>query len=157
MTIFCLHRDQIIPAPIEIVWDYFCNPGNLNELTPSDMNFEIISSPLGKMYEGQIIEYRVGIFPGVRTTWLTEISHVRRMEYFVDEQRIGPYEFWYHEHKFCSLDHNQTQMIDNVTYSVGYGLIGDMLNALVIGKKLSGIFNFRSRKIQDLYPAKVIL
>lgn len=155
MTIHYLSRDQVISAPIEKVWNYFCSPSNLNEMTPSDMNFEIMTQSLEKMSEGQIIEYRVGIFPGIRSLWLTEISHIRKLEYFVDEQRIGPYSFWYHEHKFFKVDEKTTRMVDNVSYSVGYGWFGYFLNYLLIEKKLSGIFDFRTKKINDLFPPQV--
>ncbi len=95
-----LHCEQIIPASPEQVWAYFANPNNLNELTPPDMNFEIVTGGNTSMYEGQIIEYRVEFVRGLRSLWLTEIAHVREGVYFVDEQRIGPYRFWYHEHLF---------------------------------------------------------
>ena len=88
-----LHREQILPAPIEKVWAYFCDPKNLDEITPPDMKFEIVSGGDVKMYEGQIVEYRVEFVRGLRSLWLTEIAHVRENEYFVDEQRVGPYRF----------------------------------------------------------------
>ena len=145
-----LHREQIIPMPVEKVWEYFCNPKNLNEITPSDMNFEIIKGGDLKMFEGQLIEYRVEFIHGIHSLWLTEIAHVRDCEYFVDEQRIGPYRFWYHEHRFESTT-NGTKMIDHVTYAVPFAFLGDMLNALWIGKRLENIFDFRRHKIAELF------
>lgn len=44
-----------------------------------------------KAYEGQIIEYTVRPLAGIPIYWMTEITHVRDLDYFVDEQRIGPY------------------------------------------------------------------
>lgn len=145
-----LHREQIIPAPVEKVWAYFCDPRNLNEITPPDMNFEIIKGGDVAMYEGQIIEYRVEFIRGVRSFWLTEIAHVREDEYFVDEQRIGPYHFWYHEHIFEKVP-NGTRMTDRVTYAVQFGFVGDVLNAVWISKRLKNIFDFRKRKIAKLF------
>jgi ligand-binding SRPBCC domain-containing protein len=120
--VYILHREQNIPAPLNEVWDYFCNPKNLNEITPPDMNFEILRGGDVKMYEGQIIEYRVEFLRGVRSLWLTEIAHVRDREYFVDEQRIGPYHFWYHEHIFEETSAG-TRMTDRVTYMVPFGFL----------------------------------
>ena len=102
--IYYLHCEQIIPASPEQVWAYFANPNNLNELTPPDMNFKIVTGGNTGMYEGQIIEYRVEFVRGLRSLWLTEIAHVREGVYFVDEQRVGPYRFWYHEHLFEPQD-----------------------------------------------------
>lgn len=145
-----LHREQTIPAPVEKVWDYFCDPKNLNAITPPDMNFEIVAGGDQEMFEGQLIEYRVEFMRGVRSLWLTEIAHVRDREYFVDEQRIGPYRFWYHEHRFESVS-TGTMMIDHVTYVVPFGFLGDVLNVHWISKRLKHIFDFRRGKIVELF------
>jgi ligand-binding SRPBCC domain-containing protein len=145
-----LHREQIIPAPVGQVWRYFCDPKNLNEITPPDMNFEIVRGGEVAMYEGQIIEYRVEFVRGVRSLWLTEIAHVREGEYFVDEQRVGPYRFWYHEHIFETVP-SGTKMTDHVTYAIPFGMLGDAVNAVWISKRLKNIFDFRNRKIAELF------
>ncbi len=152
--IYYLHYQQLIPAPIAQVWEYFSNPHNLNELTPPDMNFRILTDPLPRMYEGQIIEYRVEFIRGLPSLWVTEIAHVRENEYFVDEQRLGPYQFWYHEHTFCAVT-SGVQMTDQVTYSIGYGLLGDFLNKAWIAQRLQGIFDFRAEKIKTLFAGGV--
>ena len=105
------------------------------------------------MPEGQIIEYRVEFIRGLRSMWLTEIAHVRENEYFFDEQRIGPYQFWYHEHLFQAVN-GGTRMSDRVTYSVGFGPLGDLLNALWIGRRLKCIFDFRGEKIKEILPER---
>jgi len=145
-----LHREQVIPASVEAVWDYFCNPKNLNEITPPGMNFAILRGGDVKMFEGQIIEYRVEFLHGMRSLWLTEISHVRDGEYFVDEQRLGPYQFWYHEHGFEAFP-GGTKMIDRVTYVIPFGFLGDVLNAIWIKKRLEKIFDYRKQKIIELF------
>jgi ligand-binding SRPBCC domain-containing protein len=148
-----LHREQTIPAPLEEVWDYFCDPRNLNELTPPDMSFEIVHGGDVRMYEGQIIEYRVEFLRGVRALWLTEISHVRKGVYFVDEQRVGPYRLWYHEHIF-EVSSSGTKMTDHVTYLIPFGILGELLNAVWISKRLDHIFNFRREKISEIFGGK---
>ena len=145
-----LHREQVIPAPLERVWDYFANPSNLNELTPPDMKFEIITGGDVRIYAGQMIEYRVEFVRGLRSLWLTEISHVDEMCYFVDEQRVGPYRFWYHEHHFESLDAG-VKMTDKVTYAAPFGFLGDLVVALWIRRRLDKIFDYRYQNIADLF------
>jgi ligand-binding SRPBCC domain-containing protein len=145
-----LHREQYIPAPVETIWAYFCDPRNLNELTPPDMNFEILQGGDEAMYEGQIIEYSVEFLRGVRSLWLTEIAHVRESAYFVDEQRMGPYRFWYHEH-FFQKQTGGTRMTDHVTYAIPFGMLGDLLNAVWISRRLENIFNYRRQKIIELF------
>ena len=145
-----LIREQIVPAPRQKVWDYFCDPQNLDVITPPDMNFEILQGADSKMYPGQLIEYRVEFVRGIRSRWLTEIAHVRAGEYFVDEQRVGPYRFWYHEHGFQETRAG-TRMTDRVTYVIPCGVLGDLVNAFWIRKRLEQIFDFRRQKIVELF------
>jgi ligand-binding SRPBCC domain-containing protein len=149
-VIHILCREQLIPAPLGEVWEYFCDPKNLNQITPPGTNFEILSGGDVRMYEGQLIEYRVEFIKGVRSRWLTEISHVRGYEYFVDEQRRGPYRFWYHEHSF-EIAPSGTLMKDRVTYAVPMGLVGDLLNHLWIAGRLNYIFDYRRNTIIELF------
>lgn len=95
-----LSRVQFIPRSIESVWALFAEPGNLNEMTPPFLEFEIVSGAEVPMFAGQVIEYRIRILPGVRQRWVTEITHCVERSYFVDEQRIGPYRMWRHLHRF---------------------------------------------------------
>ncbi|GAC1398036.1 MAG: SRPBCC family protein [Pyrinomonadaceae bacterium] len=145
-----LHQEQFIYADIETIWDYFSTPHNLNEITPPDLGFEIVNVAPGKMFQGQLIEYRVSFVKGIWTRWLTEIRHVREGEYFVDEQRIGPYKLWYHEHTF-SPEPGGVRMLDTVTYAIGYEPLGTILNALWIKRKLNWIFDYRKKGIEQLF------
>mgnify|MGYP001113624773 CR=1 FL=1 len=144
------YRQQVVPAPLDEVWAYFATPQNLNEMTPEDMKFEIVHGGKEKMFQGQIIEYRVQFMPLVKSLWLTEIAHVQEGSYFVDEQRVGPYRFWYHEHSFKAVE-GGTQITDRVTYAMPFGFLGEIVHALWIGRRLKGIFDFRRGKIQELF------
>ncbi|MFN8411457.1 MAG: SRPBCC family protein [Anaerolineales bacterium] len=82
--------------------------------------------------------------------WLTEIAHIRDNEYFVDEQRVGPYRFWYHEHRFeQQLD--GVKMIDHVTYALPFGFIGEVVHSLWVKKRLNSIFDYRFQKVEELF------
>lgn len=150
MKIYQLVREQLIRAPLEQVWAYFSNPFNLNNITPPDMNFEIVYGGSQKMYQGQLIEYRVEYIRGLRSQWLTEIAHLQEDAYFVDEQRIGPYHFWYHEHIFEGVSEG-TKMTDRVTYALPFGPLGVMAQGLFIGKRLKQIFDYRTDKIGEIF------
>jgi ligand-binding SRPBCC domain-containing protein len=148
--IFTLHREQIIPATIERVWAYFATPFNLNEMTPTDMAFEFVHGGDEPMYAGQIIAYKVTILPGMRVNWLTQITHVEPERRFIDEQRVGPYHLWIHEHIFEPF-RNGVRMTDHVTYAMPFGPLGDLIHALYIRHRLEHIFNFRSEKVNALF------
>ncbi len=148
--IYTLHREQAIPAPLDQVWAYFATPRNLNEMTPPDMDFEFIAGGDEPMYAGQVIEYKVAILPGLRVRWLTQITHVREKEMFIDEQRIGPYRLWIHEHRFQQVD-GGVRMTDHVTYALPFGPLGDLVHALFVRRRLAHIFDFRRQQVAELF------
>tara|TARA_Y100000782_G_C10182620_1_gene264747 strand:- start:2238 stop:2543 length:306 start_codon:yes stop_codon:yes gene_type:complete len=61
MRIHQLKQVQLLPITLSEAWDYFSTPLNLNEITPDDMHFEVLTKGLEnqKMYEGMIINYIV--------------------------------------------------------------------------------------------------
>jgi len=155
--IYTLHREQIIPATAERVWAYFATPLNLNEMTPPDMAFEFVHGGNEQMYTGQVIAYKVSILPGVRVRWLTQITHIEPGQRFIDEQRIGPYRLWIHEHSFEPLS-SSVRMTDHVTYALPFGLLGDLTHALYIRHRLAQIFDYRHDKVNTLFtsPSKTL-
>ena len=151
MSFYQLQRTQKIPAPIETVWEFISSPKNLKTITPPSMGFDIISSgDIESMYAGMIIAYKVKPVFNIPVTWVTEITHVQNLKYFVDEQRIGPYRLWHHQHKITAID-GGTLMEDIVTYQLPFGIIGSIVHALLVRKKLESIFNYRFTAVEKLF------
>jgi ligand-binding SRPBCC domain-containing protein len=148
--IYRLEREQIVPADLDSVWEFFATPRNLNLLTPPEMHFEILYGDDEPMHEGQIIEYRIQLVPGVRVHWLTEITHVEPKRRFIDEQRLGPYRLWHHEHRFVPIE-GGTKIEDRVVYALPLGLLGDLAHALWVGRRLNYIFDFRRQVIAEIF------
>lgn len=148
MAFYQFKQEQFIPATIEEVWDFISTPANLKEITPDYMGFDITSGDLpDKMYEGMIISYKVAPVFGIKTTWVTEITHIRDKEYFVDEQRVGPYALWHHQH-FIAPKGDGVLMKDIVSYAPPFGVLGAIANALMIRNKLKEIFDYRTVAIE---------
>ena len=99
-----------------------------------------------KAYPGQIIQYTVKPILGIKINWVTEITHVRAKEYFVDEQRFGPYTFWHHKHFIKEIE-GGVIMEDVIHYKPPFGLIGVLLNFLFINSKLNSIFKHRELEL----------
>ena len=142
-----LTREQTIPAAVSSVWTFFATPKNLNALTPPSMHFQLLGDA-APMYAGQMISYRIRVAPLVRLRWLTEIVHVEPGRYFVDEQRIGPYRLWHHEHHFTEKA-GGTLMVDRVTYALPLGVIGDLTHAVWVRRQLRYIFDYRAVKVRE--------
>jgi ligand-binding SRPBCC domain-containing protein len=140
---------QFIPRPLDEVWQFFSRPENLNEVTPGDMSFEILSPIAGiPMYEGMIIQYKISPFWGIKMDWVTEITHIRESEYFIDEQRFGPYALWHHQHHFQEQD-GGVMMTDLLHYKVPYWIVGDIADALFVDRQIETIFSFRKKAIEQ--------
>ncbi|MBQ19643.1 MAG: hypothetical protein CMD31_02700 [Flavobacteriales bacterium] len=151
MAFYQFQRTQKIKASIDEVWDFISSPANLKEITPDYMGFDITSKETpDKMYQGLIISYKVSPLLGIKTTWVTEISQVKDKEYFVDEQRVGPYKLWHHQHIIVPIN-GGVLMKDIVSYVPPFGFLGVIANKLIIRNKLNEIFNFRTKAIEKRF------
>ena len=151
MAFYQLHREQLIKTTAEILWDFIAAPQNLKKITPPYMGFYIRTPNLPeKIYEGMIISYIVRPLLGIKTQWVTEITHIRENEYFVDEQRIGPYAFWHHQHHIIPQQ-NGVLMKDIVSYKPPFGILGSLANKLIIKNKLNEIFDYRTKVLEDIF------
>jgi ligand-binding SRPBCC domain-containing protein len=151
MPVYSLRTVQKIPVSLEKAWDFFSHPANLAELTPAYLNLKFTNQLFGEeMYPGQVITYNVKPLLGIPMFWMTEITHVDHHRYFVDEQRTGPYRIWHHQHHFRSID-GGVDMTDIVHYQPPLGWLGGIANTLLIRKQLSEIFDYRFRRVEELF------
>lgn len=148
--VYSMRTVQFIPCTLEKAWAFFSNPANLAEITPDNLRFKILSAGGGEMYPGQIIEYYVHPLLNIPLYWMTEITHVQPMKYFVDEQRFGPYSLWHHQHHFKEVT-GGVEMTDIVHYKLPLWFLGDIANALFVKKQLKGIFDYRTEKVEAMF------
>lgn len=151
MPVHTLERTQIIRAPLRTAWEFFSNPRNLEKITPPSLGFHILSELPDKMYPGMMIRYRVSPLLGIPLAWVTEIKHVDDQNYFVDEQRVGPYRMWHHEHHFRDLGDGRIEMLDRVTYQLPLGWLSEPVHALVVKPQLQTIFEYRANVTDKLF------
>ena len=145
-----IERTQILPISLEEAWQFFSSPKNLAKITPSELGFVVHGDVPDVMYPGLFIQYTVSPLLGIPMTWVTEITHVREGSYFVDEQRVGPYAIWHHEHFFEAVP-GGVKMTDIVHYKVPLGILGKMAHLLIVRPKLEQIFSFRWKANERLF------
>ena len=137
-------------------WDFISSPQNLKTITPERMDIRIEKEVENSgMYAGQIIEYTIRPVLNISMRWVTEITHIAPRYYFVDEQRFGPYKFWHHKH-FLEERENGILMTDLVHYALPLGFMGIMMNSLLVRKKLEEIFDYRQKKLEELFGLPVV-
>lgn len=152
MKAFHLKFSQRIPMSLDEAWDFFSSPMNLAKITPKEMAFVVTSELRAeeKMYPGMIITYKVSPVAGIKLNWMTEITQVEDHKYFIDEQRFGPYKFWHHQHHFKEIP-GGVEMNDILTYGLPMGMFGNMANSLFVANKLQQIFDYRTKKVIELF------
>ncbi len=136
--------------PLYEAWGFFSDPRNLRELTPPDMGFSLTSDAPEVVYSGLILTYRLRPLLGLPTTWVTEITHVAVGARFIDEQRLGPYQLWHHEHRFRAIP-GGTEVFDDIWYALPGGPLGRLVHRAVVRNRLRSIFAFRRRVLAERF------
>ncbi len=145
-----LKQEQFLPISLDEAWEFFATPRNLNEVTPEDMVFEITSELPDKMYEGLMITYRIKPMMNIAINWCTEITHIKEKEFFVDDQRKGPYAIWHHEHHFNAVA-GGVLMTDLLHYDIGKSIFGWLAGKLFVHQKVKHIFEYRYKALESYF------
>ncbi len=153
MKIYTLKTELQVNTSLENCWTFFSSPENLQKITPESMGFQITDFDKKPMYAGQIIQYKVSPLFGIKLKWVTEITVVEKNKHFIDNQLFGPYTLWHHKHFFEENDKG-ILMTDLVHYALPLGILGRLMNFLVVKKQLKTIFDYRTQKINELFPQK---
>jgi ligand-binding SRPBCC domain-containing protein len=149
---FQFKTQQWLKGDLDEVWDFISSPENLKKITPAHMGFVITTgeNSLKKMYPGMIVGYEVSPFLGLKMNWVSEITQVNEKKFFIDEQRVGPYKMWHHEHHLEEGD-SGVYIRDIVTYVPPFGVLGIIANSLFIKKQLDEIFNYRFERLEEIF------
>lgn len=148
-----LKKKQILKVGIQEAWEFFSNPQNLATITPKELNFSIKSAPATNIYPGQIITYTVSPIMGIPIKWMTEITQVEEPHHFIDNQRMGPYDVWHHQHFFKEVPEG-TLMTDLIYYSISPWKLGAIADKLFVRRQLNKIFDYRYQIIEELLNSK---
>lgn len=150
MKIYTLHKTQKLPISVDEAWEFLSDPKNLKIITPAKMSFDIISGADRPIYAGQILQYKVTPMTGIRTKWVSEIKSIVPKKYFVDEQLYGPYSLWHHKHFIREIE-GGAEMEDIIDYKIPLGILGQMIHPLLVKPRLEEIFNYRQKKLVELF------
>lgn len=150
MKVYTLKTKQKLKININQAWDFFSNPKNLKELTPKHLGFNITNELPDRMHPGMLITYRLSPIKGFPVTWVTEITQVSEPNYFIDNQRFGPYSMWHHQHFFKEVE-GGVEMDDIIHYVIPFGIFGRIAHSLFVRRQLNGIFAYRKKVLKELF------
>lgn len=143
-----IERELTINLPRKKVFDFFADAGNLERITPAQLNFHIVTPEPIEIREGTLIDYRLKL-RGLPLRWRTEISVWEPPYRFVDRQLSGPYKQWIHTHTFTDLGPTETLIGDEVRYRLPLEPLGDAAH-FIVRRELEKIFDFRQKKVAEL-------
>jgi len=153
MKIYIIKTKQFIERPLAEVFDFFSTPENLAEITPSELNFKILSPHPLEMKQGAVFDYTIKLYK-ISVHWRTLITTYEPPYRFVDEQIKGPYSYWHHTHIFKEVN-DGVEIHDSVSYSIPFGLLGRLLHAVWIKRDLERIFKFRKNVIDQIFSKNI--
>lgn len=149
-----LQREQWVPRPIEDVFAFFSEAGNLEAITPPWLGFRILSPGPIAMRPGTRIHYQIRLH-GLPLRWVTEIETWEPPHEFVDVQLKGPYRFWHHTHRFEPVD-GGTLVRDAVRYTLPFGPLGRLAHAWIVKSDLKKIFDHRALRMTEVFGARSV-
>jgi ligand-binding SRPBCC domain-containing protein len=152
MSIHIFQKTQLLSCSLPEAWSFFSDPKNLKVITPPEMGFDIVGKAPEKMYAGMLIQYIVKPLFNIPTNWLTEITQVQEPHFFIDEQRVGPYQLWHHQHHFKATEQG-VEMQDIIHYIIPLGFLGDMMHPIV-KNQLNRIFDYRTLQVDRIFNNK---
>ena len=155
-NIYRLHNQQFLPISKETAWRFFSAPQNLQKITPEELDFRMTSPDEGKVYLGQIITYTIRLNKVFKMNWVTEITGMIHENYFVDEQRFGPYKMWHHRHAFEEVE-GGVLVTDIVHFKIPFSLIAPLAYRFFVKQNLQRIFNYRAEKLNEIIASNQLV
>jgi len=143
-----LTRKLTLNLPIEKVFNFFADAGNLERITPSELNFRIVTAQPIDIKKGTLIDYQLKL-RGLSVKWQTIISEWNQPHVFVDTALKSPYKQWIHRHTFTELSKNQTLIEDEVRYRLPLAPLGN-LAFWFVRRELNYIFDFRQKAVLEI-------
>jgi ligand-binding SRPBCC domain-containing protein len=148
--------ETTIAAPLGRVWAFYQDAQkSLPKLSDPRDDVQIESVDLPPRVGGKLVLHANGL--AGRVKWVAvyvEIVPPHAVVFgeearFVDEQESGPFKTWRHSHEFEAVDSKTTRMTDRVTYTVGWGPIGWIVDKLFVRPRLRRMFAYR----RDVLPS----
>lgn len=136
-----------LSRPVDEVFTFFSEAGNLERITPPELNFRLLPPQPAVITAGAVIDYRLRLF-GWSFGWRSEITVWEPPHRFTDVQVRGPYRQWVHTHRFGEED-GGTLVEDEVLYQLPLPPLGDIAYPLV-RLHLERIFRYREKAIRGM-------
>jgi ligand-binding SRPBCC domain-containing protein len=148
MHVYTLRCELLVKRPLKETFAFFENPANLGRITPPWLSFKIVTTNV-PMAQGAKFDYVIR-WLGLPMKWRSLISKYDPPYSFADEQLVGPYKSWHHEHTFRETAAGIIAG-DHLEYSLPLGPLGTMAQTLVVKRQLESVFRFRQAALAQIF------
>jgi ligand-binding SRPBCC domain-containing protein len=167
---------QWIPVPLEQVFLFFANPGNLPKISPPQSRAQLIHvrivpppgisresatvssrEPLAGVGSEIVTSFRLTPFLPIRRRWTAQITEFQWNHHFADVQKSGPFKYFHHRHEFSAENRGgQTgaAIRDVIEYQVGFGALGEIADKFLVRRQLADMFSYRQKAVEKLLVTK---
>jgi len=168
--------EQWVPVPLERVFLFFANPGNLARIMPSESGAELMRvhlvpppgvpkekatvtdrDPLAGVGSEIVASFRIVPFLPFRGQWIAQITEFEWNHHFADIQKKGPFKYFHHRHEFSGEirdGQTGTNVRDTVDYEVGFGFLGEIAQKLFVRRQFQYMFAYRQQSLEKLFGVK---
>jgi ligand-binding SRPBCC domain-containing protein len=168
--------EQWVPVPLDHVFLFFSNPGNLPKIMPPESGAEILQvklvpppgvaienatvsdrEPLAGAGSEIVASFRVIPFLPLRGMWVAAIVEFEWNHHFADVQKKGPFKYFHHRHEFLAETRGGqmgTVVSDIIDYEVGFGFLGEIAHKLFVRRKFEQMFVYRQQALGRLLGIK---
>jgi len=175
-----LTTSQWTPFPVELVFAFFANPGNLPHLMPKWQQTRVensrlvappprpvapdpelrFQSPAAGAGSEMAVSFRPVPRLPWRVEWLARITDFEWNSHFCDEQVKGPFASWKHRHGIVAETRadesgapvNGTLVSDEVEYSLPLGPLGTAAHGLFVRRQMEATFVYRQARLEAILP-----
>jgi ligand-binding SRPBCC domain-containing protein len=152
--------EQWIPWPLEEVFAFFAQPGNLPLLMPPELDTRVERLALVAALEGfeagagsEIeISFQPVPFLLLRVRWTARIVAFAAREFFLDEQVRGPFALFRHRHGFVAETRAGvagTVVRDDVEFALPLGALGRLGEPIAL-RQIKAMFAARQQRLPEL-------
>lgn len=139
----------VVSSSQEKVFDFYEQVASLIEITPPKMGFRV-SSEQDRMKKGAVVVLNFRVLGLIPIRWVKKITANSAPERFEDIQQSGPLRSWHHKHFFIPHG-DQTEVVDEVDYELPLGLLGTIVDVLIVRRVLTRMFEYRHRKTVEIF------
>lgn len=146
-----IYLKTIIDAPQKICFD-LARSIDLHKASMSHTNEKAVAGRTsGLIGKGEFVTWQATHF-FMKQQLSSKITEMEEPVYFVDEMISGAFKSMRHKHEFVHAGET-TLMIDDFTYEVPYGFLGQFFNQVVLEKYMRNLLIARNREIKRMAEA----